>query len=297
MLESKIAIITPILNEQDAIPNVYNELTKIKFNFWICVLNDKTTDRSKSVLEQLSSSDGRIIIIDLGTNNTLAQAYINGIQEGIKQGADKFIELDIGHPVYLIPTFSELLDRYPIVFGTRYGQGQSINVRLGRKIISRLGTFLSRSLLQMPFSDCTSGFQGFTKDVALQLPLKDIMSTGHFYQTEFKFLCRLLPFTEVPFTYVGTKSSLKFSTLIESLRIFFKLIRDNRNISTKSDTVQLPSLKSELLQLIKNDLNQLIGKERFIVSLHLCDTLHQLLIKIDKLIEMEIDRNDNSRIH
>jgi len=285
----KIAIITPVGNENQSIMTMYKKLLKVHWHLWITVIDSFCQDGSDVKLLQLAKHDPRIIILHIGKGTGVANAYISGIQHAIKLDATKIIEVDIGHPVELIPHFTKLLDRVPLVVGTRFEGGKFINVSLKRKILSKGGTILARFILQLPFSDCTSGLQGFTNRVAKDIPFDQFQSTGHFYQTEFKFYCQYLPFVEVPFTYIGTKSSVKTSAVKESLRILFRLAKQSVRTILSGDYTPMSNNREELLVLIRDDLQRLVGNEKHIISYHLESILHRILARLIYLIEMDIE--------
>ncbi len=218
----------------------------------------------------------------------MANAYIRGVQQALELNATKIIEVDVGHPVDLIPEFVKVLDQFPLAIGTRLGKGgEFINVTFRRKLLSKWGTALSHMILKLPFSDCTSGLQGFSSQVAEAMPFDKFQSTGHFYQTEFKFYCQSLPFKEIPFTYIGTKSSIKTSAIKESLLILFRLSRLPSCDILRGDYTPMSNERKELLMSIKEDLQRLAGNESHIISYHLRNILHRVLVRLIKLIERE----------
>jgi hypothetical protein len=215
-----IAIVTPIGNEINEIENFYLSLKPILREnnaTWITVFDNYCQDGTDVWLED--NKEDNIVITYNNKYKGLAGAYIHGNLIAIEKGFDKIIEVDIGHPIGLIGKFSDLLNKYPVVMGTRSSNDSS----LFRKLISMFGTLLSHIILRLPYTDCTSGMQGFTSGVAKQIPWGKLRSTGHFYQTEFKFYCKNIPFCEVLFDYHGGASSLKFKAIIESLIILFQL--------------------------------------------------------------------------
>ena len=94
---------------------------------------------------------------------------------------------------------------------------------LYRRILSSGGTILSNLVLGTKLKDMTSGFECFKREILESLNLDNFMSTGHMYQTEMRFYCRNMKTVEVPIHYVGTASSLKFSSVTEALKLLFKL--------------------------------------------------------------------------
>ena len=94
---------------------------------------------------------------------------------------------------------------------------------LYRKILSSGGTILANLVLGTKLKDMTSGFEGFQADVLKKMNLDKFLSTGHMYQTEMRFYCRNLNTIEVPINYIGSKSSIKFKSVTEALKLLFKL--------------------------------------------------------------------------
>lgn len=286
MKNDLIAIVTPIGNELESIMPMYQELQKISWHLWITVIDSFCQDGSDTVLRELSKHNPRIVVLHIGSGTGVARAYIRGVQRALELNATKIVEVDVGHPVNLIPEFIEALDQFPLVTGTRLKRGGGfINVKLRRRLLSKWGTALSHLMLQLPFSDCTSGLQGFSRQVAESMPFDQFQSTGHFYQTEFKFYCQSLPFMEIPFIYVGTESSVKTSAIRESLCILFRLSRQHRSTILKGDYTPMPNEREELLMSIKKDLQRLVGNETHIVSYHLQCVLHRVLVRVIRLIE------------
>lgn len=296
MKDDLIAIITPVGNEIEYLTEMYEQLMVRVFSdyvascgyptkwLWIPVIDSYCTDGSDELLYRLAKTDERIMTINIGKCGGVARAYIAGIKHAISLGANKIIEVDVGHPVELIPDFISLLDQYPIVMGTR---NKFINVPWKRRILSKLGTIASHLVLHLPYSDCTSGLQGFTSKVAKAMPLDSFLSTGHFYQTEFKFYCQFLPFAEVPFTYIGNNSSIKTSAITESVKILLKLSRQSYR-ALQGDYTPMSNDTYELMSLIREDIHRLIGREMFICGPVIQDILHRLLVRIEGLLDKEL---------
>lgn len=218
----KIAIVTPVGNEINNIGPFYDQITQIldQDSIWIPVFDNYCTDGTYEWL--INKKHPSVKDIHIGKKQGLAKVYISGNKEAITIGAEKIIEVDIGHPVDLIPTIAKTLDLAPLVMGTRYGKG-SMNQPFHRKLVSLGGTLLSKIVLGLPFSDCTSGLQGFTIDVAKKIDWDGFLSHGHFYQTEFKYYCKNIPYVEIPFDYSGGESSLKIKEVMKSIALLFEL--------------------------------------------------------------------------
>jgi len=292
MKNNIIAIVTPVGNEIESIEVMYDKLCETRpdtWHRWITVIDSSCQDGSEAILRKLAQYDSRIIVLHIGQSAGLAAAYIRGIQHAIKLNAAKIIEVDVGHPVHLIEKFVEALNNFPLVVGTRVKGGKFINVPLRRRLLSKIGTLLSHLVLQLPFTDCTSGLQGFTRQVAKAIPFEQFQSTGHFYQTEFKFYCQSLPFMEIPFIYVGTKSSIKILAIKESLYVLFYLLKQRRYLLLPGNYTPISDNNIELLTSIQQDLKQLIGNEKYIIShCKLQLVVNRIIARLVQLIEKEL---------
>ena len=130
---------------------------------------------------------------------------------------------------------------YPVVddyskdrTGSRFMKGGSMREQpLYRRILSGGGTLLSNLVLGTRLKDMTSGFEAFQREILENMNLEKFLSTGHMYQTEMRYYCRNCRTVEVPIHYVGTASSLKGSSVVEALKILFKLKKNERNIWKK----------------------------------------------------------------
>ena len=131
-----------------------------------------------------------------------------------------------------IPQFIEKLEAgHDCVWGSRFIEGGDIsNHPLYRRILSGGGTLLANMVLGTRLKDMTSGFEGFQRDVLMNMNLDQFLSTGHMYQTEMRFYCRRLNTVEVPIHYIGGSSSLRFKTVVEALRILFQLKKHEKYV-------------------------------------------------------------------
>lgn len=225
-------VITPIRNEQNTIVNFIQQLAKLHLKLHlVLVIDDYSTDQTKSIIEQLNMP--WITLLHAPTKG-LAQAYLHGLKYARNHHATKVVELDVGHPIHLLPIFNISLDYHDIVFASRYLPQASYQGPYLRQAISRIGTELARRWLHLPFTDCTSGYQGFTQAVLNKLPLDQFLSKGHIYQTEMKFYCAKLKFVELPINYQSGQSSLNIRGLLEGMTLFFKL-RTRRYLQVTSE--------------------------------------------------------------
>src|SRR5690606_21818693 len=74
------------------------------------------------------------------------------------------------------------------VVGSRWvPEGRTVNWGLGRKFISKGGSFYARMILGYPITDWTGGFNSWKADVLKSIGLSSIQSEGYSFQIELKF--------------------------------------------------------------------------------------------------------------
>lgn len=232
----RLAIVTPVGNESEYATELgLTELSYVVARYpelkirWYPVLDDFTSpEASERLYYGTGSARSWMSPLRIDGKRGVGYAYLRGFWHawlcGDQFPFDGLIEMDLGHPAKLIPTFANALRTHPVVYGTRYGKGRFVNCSWRRQLLSRLGTIASHMVLDMPMSDCTSGFEAFRTSVVGELLTNcDIKSCGHMFQTEVKYLCSRLPFAEVPFEYYGGKSSLRLKSVNEAMRTLLRL--------------------------------------------------------------------------
>ena len=226
-----VALVMPVANEIATIEETYRRIRALGRDdlCWIPVLDSISQDGTRDILVQIARQDPCVKIIDLGAARGLARAYVEGYQLACRLGVERILEVDAGlsHPIERVPELIAALDDVPFVASTRiHADGGFREVPLSRRVLSRAGTFLSRTLLGIPLSDCTGGFQGFRREILEGLNLDGLLSRHHMIQTELKYLCRHLPVREIPFVYRGSDSTLRWRSIADAARVFSRLLAD-----------------------------------------------------------------------
>ena len=225
----KIAIITPMANESKTFDLFIVALNKIINDFKYCkiylVVDKVSKDNTLDLCKKLSKKDDRYISVWAPENNNVVDAYLLGYREALEDGNDIFIEMDAGlsHDPRALPMFVRVLNEgNDCVFGSRFINGGSIlNSNWKRTLLSRGGTIITNILLGTRFFDMTSGYQGFHANVVRGMLNHQILSKGHYYQTELRYLLRKTRFIEVPIHYSAPSPSVSINSVLNSIKVLF----------------------------------------------------------------------------
>ena len=223
--DSNFAIVTPLANEEIEFHPFISELTKVldrlKSGTVYFVVDTVSKDRTLDLCKELSKKDQRFITVWAPENRHLVDAYLRGYRVALEKNHDIIIEMDAGlsHDPRAIPMFLRVLNEgNECAFGSRFIVGGSIcKSSYKRTLLSKGGTFLSNLLLGTKLHDMTSGYQGFHANVVREYLDYRFLSTGHFYQTELRYLLRKKRCAEVPIHYRAPSENVRGAAIVNSL--------------------------------------------------------------------------------
>lgn len=234
----KTIIVMPVANEEETMAGIIDEVLGLPYDnlYLYPVIDDYSKDNTEKIIRSYEET-GRVKCIYHKSSTGVISCYLEGYRQALKDGAEQIIEMDGGgsHKPSEIPQFIEKLnDGYDCVWGSRFCEGGGMkDDPLYRKILSRGGTILSNVVLHTKLQDMTSGFEAFTRDVLSAFDFDAFLSTGHMYQTEMRYYCRNYNTIEVPIHYTAGKSSLKFKSVTEALKILFMLKGNEKKVCNK----------------------------------------------------------------
>ena len=202
------------------------------------VVDKASKDKTRQLCENLSKEDKRFQTIWSPSNRNVVDAYIEGLRHAYKNDHDIFIEMDAGlsHDPRAIPMFLRVLNEgNECAFGSRFVLGGSMtDSPMKRRFLSGAGTLMAKLFLGSKLSDMTSGFQGFHRNIVKKIINYKFRSTGHFYQTELRYLLRKHRFAEVPIHYRAPSPNVTNKSIYNSLStLFFLFLQRIKGASSK----------------------------------------------------------------
>jgi dolichol-phosphate hexosyltransferase len=222
MQKKKVCIILPSLNEESSIGRVIDEVPKDvladrEFDIEVLVVDGKSIDRTVEIAESkgarviIEGNKGKAAAIRTAFNSTDADYLV-------------MLDSDYTYPAKYIPDMLEMLDKYPVVAGSRLkGKREKDSLCLRNLIGNHILTMIARVLYRKKISDLCTGYWAFTKEAVSRL---DIKSEG--FQLEAEILTQLakhgLEIGEIPIEYRSRVGKAKLSGWKDGLNIAAFLI-------------------------------------------------------------------------
>jgi len=210
----KLIIQIPCFNEEENLAITLRELPRklegIDKIEWL-VINDGSTDKTVEVAKENNVDH----ILSFSHNKGLAKAFMGGLIESLKLGADIIVNLDADNQYCAedIPKLIEpiLNSEAEIVIGER-PISQTAHFSIPKKILQKVGSSVVRLLSNTQIPDAPSGFRAISREAAFQInvfndytyTLEMIIEAGQ----------KGIPIKSVP---VRTNNPLRESRLITSI--------------------------------------------------------------------------------
>jgi dolichol-phosphate mannosyltransferase len=197
-------VIIPTYNERDNVIRLIPEIVRGYDRLDVLVVDDGSPDGTADEILRLKESNWprRLWLLSRPEKLGLGKAYVDGFQWGLSQHYDFLIQMDgdwSHHPKYL-DRMIQCADQADFVIGSRYvSGGGTLNWGVGRRLLSRFGSFYSRSVLRVQIADFTGGFNGWGAAVLREIGLESVRSNGYSFQIELKYRAHKLGFKHIEY--------------------------------------------------------------------------------------------------
>ena len=215
-----LTVVLPTRNEHDNVRPVYDALcSSLRGVDWEAIfVDDDSQDGTAAAACRLANHDRRVRCIQRIGRRGLASACVEGILASSAPNV-AVMDADLQHDERLLPHMLRILKDDPnvdVVVGSCYvANGKLDNLSRHRAWLSRIATFIGRTILRVPIADPMSGFFMVRRDVFLA-------SARHLSNIGFKILIdmlasspRPLQIREIPFQFrIRHTGASKFDALI-----------------------------------------------------------------------------------
>jgi len=222
----KNLVIIPTYNERENIANIIPAIRKLAPGLDILVVDDNSPDKTQDVVRKIQEGDTHLHLLPRQGKEGLGKAYIAGFKWGLENGFDGLCQMDadFSHRPQDMVRLLEALAAHDFVVGSRWVRGgATANWSLGRKIISRGGSFYARQILRFPLRDWTGGFNAWKAGTLQKIGLDSVRSEGYSFQIELKYRALRLGLngTEIPIVFEDRRagqSKMSSGIVFEALR-------------------------------------------------------------------------------
>lgn len=230
-MEEFLSVVIPAFNEESRIGptliGMFGFLEDNFRNFEIVVVDDGSTDNTRSVVEDLSAELDNVRLISNPVNHGKGYAVGQGMLAS-RGDLVLFSDADMSTPVdelkKLMPFCREGFD---IVIGSRGLAESDIRVRQSwyRERMGKMFNLLVRLLAVRGITDTQCGFKLFRGEVAQTL-FRKTMIKGFAFDVEVLFLAEKFGYEikEVPIRWLNSPCS-KVKLIGDSVRMFLELLR------------------------------------------------------------------------
>ena len=209
LINMKIIISIPAYNEERTLPKILTEIKQVMnkqdYNYSILVYNDGSTDKTVEAARNCGA-----IVVSHKRNLGLAQTFRDEMKECLKLKADIIVHTDADgqyHSQHIPELIEKVKSGYDLVLGSRFRgkiQAMPILKRLGNIAFS----YVLSSLTKVKVTDTTTGFRGFTAEVASDI---NYINTFTYTQEQIiKAAKQGFKITEIPIIARKTRASRLF---------------------------------------------------------------------------------------
>jgi len=241
-LKNKVLVFIPTYNEAENVKIIYQLLRAVTLpeKFDILFLDDHSPDGTGDLIDQIAKEDSFVFTLHRKGKLGIGSAHQTGIAWAYEHKYETLITMDcdLTHSPDYISHFFEASKNSPVVIGSRYLDKDSLKTwNLFRKMLTKLGHFLTKHLLSMPF-DASGAFRLYKLNNIEKGIFHLVKSSSYSFFFESLLILHLnqIQVAEIPIklpkrTYGNSK--MNFNDAWTSFQFLFKMFR-KKNFSKKT---------------------------------------------------------------
>jgi dolichol-phosphate mannosyltransferase len=228
-VNARACVVLPTYNERENLPGIVPGILAAAPELDVLVVDDDSPDGTGKLADELAARDARVFVLHRPRKEGLGRAYLAGFAEALERGYGRILEMDadFSHDPARLPALLET--DADLVLGSRYVEGGgTVNWGLGRRLLSKGGSFYARTILGLSIRDLTGGFKCFRREVLESIDLASVRSSGYAFQIEltYRALKRGFKVREVPIVFTDRrvgKSKMSRRIVAEALWMVWKI--------------------------------------------------------------------------
>ena len=186
----RACVVLPTYNEHDNLPQIVPGILAAARELDVLVVDDNSPDGTGLLADQLAVREPRVRVLHRERKEGLGRAYLAGFQRALAGGYGRILEMDadFSHDPARLPALLAASREADLVLGSRYVPGGgTVNWGIGRRALSRGGSFYARTILGLGVRDLTGGFKCFRREVLEAIRFEDVRSRGYAFQVELTY--------------------------------------------------------------------------------------------------------------
>jgi len=227
----RACVVLPTYNERDNLPQIVPSILAAAPELDVLVVDDSSPDGTGALADQLAARERRVRVLHRARKEGLGRAYLAGFGRALADGYGRILEMDadFSHDPARLPALLAASREADLVLGSRYVEGGgTVNWGVGRRALSRGGSFYARTILGLGVRDLTGGFKCFRREVLERIDLPSVRSSGYAFQIEltYRAVKRGFRVVEIPITFVDRRvgqSKMNRRIVAEALWMVWKI--------------------------------------------------------------------------
>ena len=226
----RLLIAVPTYNEVENIPRISQEILNAAPKCHLLFIDDNSPDGTGDLINEISKADKRIVVLHRISKLGIGSAHQTAIKYAYQHGYEILLTMDadLTHDPVSIPEMVDIASTGQIVVASRFIGKDGISTwTLRRKLLTKLGHLLTRSLLNLPY-DATGAFRAYNLQQIDKSVFNLIISTG--YSFFFESL-KILDLNGIKVQEISVKlssmskgkSKMKMKDILKSIRFMLYL--------------------------------------------------------------------------
>jgi len=180
----------PTYNERDNVEPITAAILAATPEVDVLVIDDSSPDGTGVLADAIAAREPRVKVLHRADKEGLGKAYLAGFAWALARGYPLILEMDadFSHDPRYLPEMLRKARDADLVLGSRNVKGGgTVNWGVGRKLLSRGGSFYARTILGIPVRDLTGGFKCFRREVLEAIDLPTVQCSGYAFQIELTY--------------------------------------------------------------------------------------------------------------
>jgi dolichol-phosphate mannosyltransferase len=186
-LKANTLVVVPTYNESENLTAIVAAIYAALPDTALLIIDDGSPDGTGALADGLRARYATLDVMHRQGKLGLGTAYVEGFRYALQHDYDIVFEMDadFSHDPRYLPDLLAAAANADLVIGSRYVPGgQTPDWGFSRRLISGFGNVFARTILRLPFRDCTAGFKCYRRAVVEAFDLDAIRLEGYAFQIE-----------------------------------------------------------------------------------------------------------------